>query len=79
VEGKIVATGGKPVDVPRLRFAVRNDKAQEIYAWTAPPAHSVMGAGDAQTFRSRLASPPAEGHDLVVRFVNRRDMIAGVR
>ena len=54
-------------------------KAQEIYAWTAAPARGQMGAGDTQTFRSRLASPPAEGHDLVVRFVNRRDMIARVQ
>jgi len=79
VEGTIVASGGRPVEVPRLRFAVRNDKAQEIYTWTAAPARSPMGAGDTQTFRSRLASPPAESHDVVVRFANRRDVIAGAK
>src|SRR5258706_1055268 len=79
VEGTIVASGGKPVDVPRLHFAVRNDKGQEIYAWTAAPARRLLGAGDVQTFRSRLASPPAESHDVVVRFVNRRDVTAGAQ
>lgn len=76
VEGTIVATGAKPADVPRLRFAVRNDKGQEIYSWTAAPARGVLGIGETQTFRSRLASPPAESRDVVVRFVNRNDMIA---
>jgi predicted Zn finger-like uncharacterized protein len=76
VEGSIVATGRSPAEVPRLRFAVRNAKGQEIYTWTAAPARGVLGAGETQTFRSRLASPPAETRDVVVRFVNRYDMIA---
>ncbi len=76
VEGTIMATGSKPTEVPQLRFAVRDDKGQEIYTWTAAPARAVLGAGETQTFRSRLASPPAESRDVVVRFVNRHDTIA---
>ena len=30
-------------------------------------------------FRSRLASPPADGHDVQVRFFTRRDAVAGLR
>jgi hypothetical protein len=79
VEGTIVAKAGKAVEVPRLRFAVRNDKAQEIYTWTVAPARSVLGAGEMQTFRSRLVSPPADSHDVVVRFTHRHDVIAGAK
>ena len=37
VEGKIVNAARHAVDVPRLRFAVRNDSGHEIYTWTALP------------------------------------------
>jgi len=39
----------------------------------------VLGAFENMPFRSRLASPPAEGHDIQVRFFTRRDAVAGLR
>ena len=79
VEGMIVSTVSKPVDVPRLRFALRNATGAEVYAWTAQPSQPVLGAFETMPFRSRLASPPAEGHDIQVRFFTRRDAVAGLR
>jgi predicted Zn finger-like uncharacterized protein len=79
VEGNVVNATRKPEDVPRLKFVVRNAARQEIYAWTAVPARASLAPGEALGFRTRLASPPATAHDLVVRFVNRRDIIAGSR
>jgi hypothetical protein len=73
VEGSIVGSGVAPAAVPPLRFALRDEKGQEIYSWTAPPPRAALGAGETQTFRSRLAAPPAESRDVVVRFVHRRD------
>ena len=77
VEGNIVSFTKRPVEVPRLRFAVRNTTGQEIYSWTAQPSRSVLGAGETLAFRSRLASPPADANDVLVRFFNRRDTVAG--
>lgn len=74
VEGKIVSTSGAPVDVPRLRFAVRNATGSEIYTWTAQPPRSILGAGETMTFRSRLAAPPTDGVDVLVRFFNSHDL-----
>ena len=37
-----------------------------------------FGPVEAVPFRSRLASPPAEGHDVQVRFFTRRDAVASV-
>jgi hypothetical protein len=31
------------------------------------------------SFRSRLASPPPDAHDLVLRFVSRHEFITGAR
>ena len=77
VEGEIVSVSRKAVEVPRLRFGVRNGLGAEIYNWTAMPSRTVAQAGERLTFRSRLASPPAETHDISVRFYNRRDAMAG--
>jgi hypothetical protein len=79
VEGSIVNTAGKIVDIPRLRFAVRNAAQEEIYSWTAVPPRALLPPGEGVSFRSRLASPPPDAHDVLVRFVNRADALAGTR
>jgi predicted Zn finger-like uncharacterized protein len=79
VDGIIVSDSKKPVSVPRLRFAARNATGQEVYTWTALPARSILGAGETLEFRSRLASPPADASDVMVRFFTARDVEAGVK
>jgi predicted Zn finger-like uncharacterized protein len=79
VEGNIVNDARRMVDVPRLRFAVRNAAREEIYSWTAVPPRALLSPGEAVAFRTRLASPPPDAHDVLVRFVNRIDMISGSR
>jgi predicted Zn finger-like uncharacterized protein len=73
VEGTIASQSNKPVEVPRIRFAMRNATGQEIYAWTTRPGRSILEPGDKLPFRSRLASPPAEASDVMVRFVKAGD------
>jgi predicted Zn finger-like uncharacterized protein len=79
VEGTIASVSKTMVEVPRLRFAMRNAKGQEIYTWTALPTRSVLAPGETTAFRSRLASPPPDGSDVTVRFFNRRDRVAGLQ
>jgi hypothetical protein len=79
VEGTIANVTNKTVEVPRLRFAMRNAAGHEIYAWTTVTGRSILSPGETATFRSRLASPPADGRDVIVRFLNRRDLVAGMR
>ena len=40
---------------------------------------SILAPGETAAFRTRLASPPADGRDVIVRFFNRRDLLAGMR
>ena len=79
VDGTIISTSGKPVSVPRLRFAVRNIGGQEIYTWTALPGRSILGPGETLDFHSRLASPPADASDVMVRFFNAQDVDSGAK
>lgn len=76
VEGTIANITRQPVEVPRLRFAVRNAAGYEVYAWTTLPGEAVLAPGDRAPFRSRLASPPADAQDIIVRFFNKRDVTA---
>ncbi|MGE3148350.1 MAG: zinc-ribbon domain-containing protein [Pseudorhodoplanes sp.] len=78
LEGQIVSESRQPVEVPRLRFAIRNAAGYEIYSWTALANQTTIAPGQAVAFRSRLASPPADGHDVTVRFFSRRDTVAGL-
>lgn len=77
VEGAIVSDAGKPVEVPRLRFAARNATGQEVYTWTALPTRSILGPGERLEFRSQIPTPPADASDVMVRFFTAQD--AGVK
>lgn len=73
VEGTIVNLTPKTLDVPRLRLALRNATGHEVYSWTSLPTQTLLRSGDGLPFRSRLASPPPDGRDVIVRFFSRRD------
>lgn len=79
IEGVIVGNTRKPVELPRLRFAIRDAQGAEIYAWNTVLEQPVLKPGERAYFKSRLASPPAEGRDIDIRFFNKRDLAAGGR
>jgi endonuclease I len=56
---------------------VQNAQGADIYAWNAVVEQPVVNPGEKVAFKSRLASPPAEAHTLVVRFFHRRDLASG--
>jgi len=77
IEGIIVGETKKPVELPRLRFSVRDEQGAEIYAWNAVLEQPVLKPGERAYFKSRLASPPPEGRNIDVRFFNKRDLAGG--
>lgn len=79
IEGRIVNTSRKAVDVPRLRFAARTATGQEVYTWTMQPPRSLLGPGDSVPFTSRLAAPPANAADILVRFFTAQDAAGGTK
>jgi hypothetical protein len=79
VGGNIFNSARKTEDVPKVKFILRNAARQEIYAWTAALPRNALQPGEVEAFHARLASPPPDAHDLILRFVNRRDILAGNR
>ena len=77
IEGMIEGRSQKPVELPRLRFSVRDAHGVEIYAWNAVLEQAVLKPGEKAWFKSRLASPPPEGRNIDVRFFNNRDIGGG--
>jgi predicted Zn finger-like uncharacterized protein len=77
IEGVIVGQSQTPVDLPRLRFSVRDAQGAEIYAWNTVLDQTVLKPGERAAFKSRLASPPAEGKSIDIRFFNKRDIAGG--
>jgi len=77
IEGAVVGNTRKSVDLPRLRFSVRDAQGAEIYAWNTVLDQSLLRPGERIQFKSRLASPPAEGRNIDIRFFNRRDVAGG--
>jgi len=79
IEGKIVNTVATATDVPRLRFAARNASGQEVYTWSMQASRSILGPGDSLPFVSRLAAPPADAVDILVRFFTKQDAGSGLK
>jgi predicted Zn finger-like uncharacterized protein len=77
VQGVIVSAAGKPVEVPRLRFAARNASGQEVYTWTMPPPRSILEPGERLPFHSQVPAPKVDARDIMVRFFSAKD--AGVK
>jgi predicted Zn finger-like uncharacterized protein len=77
IEGVIIGEARQPVELPRLRFSVRDAQGAEIYAWNAVLEQPVLKPGEKAWFKSRLASPPPQGRNIDVRFFSKRDLTAG--
>jgi predicted Zn finger-like uncharacterized protein len=77
IEGVIVGEASKPVELPRLRFSVRDAQGAELYAWNAVLEQPILRPGEKAWFKSRLASPPADGRNIDVRFFSKRDIARG--
>jgi predicted Zn finger-like uncharacterized protein len=68
VEGEVANLRNNKAAVPRLRMAVRDPQGHEIYTWDAASPKTKLEGLETISFRARLAAPPAEGHDVFVRF-----------
>lgn len=79
VTGSIANVAKAAVDVPRLRLAVKSRDDRELYSWTTVLGRASLNPGESASFRARLASPPAEGQAIDVRFLTRHDLQTHLR
>jgi hypothetical protein len=71
VEGQIANLRNAPSKLGELWLSLRDPSGREIYTWTAPPSEARVAAGHTIAFKTRLASPPRDAQDVLVRFGNR--------
>ena len=77
VSGTIMPVGWKSVEVPRLHLVLNDETGAPIYSWNVVADQPMLHPGENTTFKARLASPPRNARELVVRFFNKRDLAAG--
>jgi len=70
VEGEILNRRVRDIEVPSLSLTVRGPDGLELYTWTNEPPRKTLAAAETARFRARLASPPAEGREVLVRFAH---------
>ena len=72
IEGMILSDASTPHNLPDLSFEIRSGAedgpaAPSIFQWMIPPPAPTIDRGNPVPFRARLASPPREGKDIVIR------------
>lgn len=70
VEGEIANAKAREAAVPPLDISVRGDGGQALYHWTNDAPRQTLGPAETVRFRARLASPPTEGRQVLVRFAS---------
>jgi predicted Zn finger-like uncharacterized protein len=68
VEGEILNVAKRDVGVPALELSVRGPDGLPLYTWTNEPPRKTLAPAESARFRARLASSPAEGREVLVRF-----------
>lgn len=69
IKGEVINIGGERQSVPRVRVGLRDEGANELYAWTFALPEPALGPQETAEFVTRLSSPPLEAHDLEIRFL----------
>jgi hypothetical protein len=68
IDGEIANLRRESLRAPPVALTVRGENGQAKYAWTTQAPKARLEGGETIAFRARLASPPADGADVLVRF-----------
>ncbi|MBZ0218045.1 MAG: hypothetical protein K8F25_15925, partial [Fimbriimonadaceae bacterium] len=71
IHGDVVNITSKRVLIPKLRFALRDEEAREIYYWSGVINQESLEPGRTIPFTTRLSSPPVTARNIMVRFTDR--------
>lgn len=68
VEGDVTNIAKSSTPVPPIEVAVKDAAGQTLYSWQTDPPRLELQPSELMRFRARLASPPATGQTVLVRF-----------
>ena len=73
VEGEIANISGRDAPVQPIEIGLRGAEGQMLYTWTNDPPRPTLTTSGTAPFRARLAAPPVEARQVLVRFAAGRD------
>ena len=70
IEGTVTNLRARTTAVPEIVASLKGPDGREVYAWRTKVAKTNLGAGESASFRTRLATPPANAQKIVLRFAS---------
>jgi hypothetical protein len=70
VEGDVINSGTRERAAPKIRLALRDKDAREIYFWTVATDAPRVKPADWVTFKARLERPPEDAYSVEIRAVD---------
>jgi hypothetical protein len=58
---------------------LRGADKRELYVWTAPAPKAMLAANERVAFRTRLAAPPQDASDVMVRFAADAEKVTAMK
>jgi predicted Zn finger-like uncharacterized protein len=68
VTGKLVNISAREMPVPAIRVTLTGSDERELYHWDFTPSVTILHAGQAVNFLTRLSSPPPGARHVEIRF-----------
>jgi predicted Zn finger-like uncharacterized protein len=75
VQGEIRNIANGTLAVPPIEIVIQDATVKSLYTWTAEASRPTIIHGDAIPFRTRLASPPQTGSNVILRFAADRKTV----
>jgi predicted Zn finger-like uncharacterized protein len=75
VQGEIRNVARGTLAVPPIEIIIQDGSVKSLYTWTAEASRPTIIQGDSIPFRTRLASPPQNGANVILRFAADRKTV----
>lgn len=75
VQGEVRNVAKGTLAVPPIEIIIQDATVKSLYTWTAEASRPTIIQGDTIPFRTRLASPPQNGSNVILRFAADRKTV----
>lgn len=68
IAGEVVNKTKQPIDIPKLRGSLLDNRQREVYAWVFTPKQERLQPGQVMAFDSSIREPPGTARQIAVTF-----------
>ncbi len=69
-QGTVKNTGSATIQLPKMRFALKNTARRELYRWTVSLDRASLEPNEKAPFHAEVASPPADSSIVEISLFN---------